>query len=109
MKQVGASLHYARSASLLLKYRADPNQCELGHSEPIFIAIGGKFPRCVQILITHRANIDVQEDFPFAATNDPNYQSEIILRSRTTIEAAAGCPRIVHMLQDASNETRTQR
>ena len=29
----------ADALSLLLRFKADPNQCEVGHAEPIFIAL----------------------------------------------------------------------
>ena len=47
----------------MLRHDANPNMYELGNSEPMFIAIRGDFPRCVQLLIELRANLDVQEDF----------------------------------------------
>ena len=92
----------AGPVSLLLKYRADPTQCELGHPDPIFIAIRSEFPRGVRLLIDHKANIDALQTYATSATGS-GHSTEVILHSRTTFEAAAGCPRILLMLQDAKH------
>ena len=94
----------ASAVSLLLRYRADPNQCDLGHPDPIFIAIRGEFPRCVRLLLNHRANVDACQDYVATTTSSAHGSTEVFLRSRTTYQAAIGCPRILLMLQDAAHK-----
>ena len=94
----------ARSVSLLLRYLADPLQCELGHPDPIFIAIRGEFPQGVRWLL--RANTEALQTYAAMAENSGCGSFEVILKSRTTYEAAAGSPRILLMLQAAANKVK---
>ena len=68
MPQLCQALRYGDggAVSQLLRFHANPNLCEPGHSEPTFIAIRCASPRLVQLLIGHRADINVQEHFPSA-------------------------------------------
>ena len=90
--------------SLLLHYWADPVQCELGQSDPIFIAIRGDFPQGIRLLLNYRANTEAHQNYAAMADSSGHGSTEVILRSRTTYEAAADCPRILLMLQEAGRK-----
>ena len=68
----------ANSVSLLFKNKADPTQCELGHPDPIFIAIRDEVPRCVRLLLDHRANIDARQNYATASAHASNDATETI-------------------------------
>ena len=79
----------ASSVSLLLRYWADPVQCELGQPDPIFIAIRWDFPQGVRLLLNSRAYTEAQQNYAAMADSSGYGSTELILQSRTTYEAAA--------------------
>ena len=78
-------------------FEANPNQCEVGCSQPIFIAIEVASVEFVQLLINHKTDATAVEDFP---TDEFNVQHEHVMRRRSSIEAAKGLPRILHILHE---------
>ena len=94
---------------LLLRHWIDPVQWELGQLNPVFSAIRRNFPRGVRLLLYYSANTEAQQNYS-ATMADSSWcgAAESMLRSRTTHEAAADCPRLL-MLQGRKTKIATNK
>ena len=92
-----------RCVSVFLQYRANPNRHEVRHTAPVFIALGDEVLPCAQLLLEHKAGVDVLETYTSSRAPAVHRQHVSTLPRRTTFEVAAHNPDILLMLQEALN------